>query len=57
MKFKPGAAKWLLTALISGTASAVICLMAGLDPLTSNLITMSVSAGVIYGSRDKWLAK
>lgn len=57
MKINPAAGKWILIALISGTASAVICLMADLDPLMSNLIPMSVSAGVFYATRDKWSAK
>lgn len=56
MKVKPTAGKWIFIALMSGTASAVLCLMAGLDPLMSNLIPMSVSAGVIYATRDKWSA-
>lgn len=55
-KFKPGSSKWVFIALISGTFSAALCVLAGAPHLIANLVPLGVSAGVMYGTRDKWQA-
>ncbi len=56
MKLKNGAGKWFLIALLSGTISGAMCLFFGLVPPISNAVPMGVSAGVLYGFRERWLA-
>ncbi len=56
VKLKNGAGKWFLIALLSGTISGAMCLFLGLVPPISNAVPMGVSAGVLYGFRERWLA-
>jgi putative flippase GtrA len=55
MKLKKGGWKYLITSVLVGMISSVVCLQLGAPQLIANAIPMGVAAAFAFSLKNKWM--